>query len=138
MGNLCGKESKDNFTGPGRVLGSAPPPSNNAKASVPARVANNEGPAKSKPAPKVGGPGRTTGSGPSGEDPKAAAAAAAEIVGLTGLSKQARASRTATGDLGKKLEAQKKQTQSQTLQQAAYENRAAREADAVREARDYN
>ena len=43
-----------------------------------------------------------------------------------------------TGDLAKKLAEQKKQTQSQTLQQAAYENRAQREADAATEARNYN
>lgn len=72
MGNLCGKESKDNFTGPGRVLGSAPPPSNNAKASVPAKIASSK--------PKVGGPGRTVGGGERAEDdPRSAAAAAAEV-----------------------------------------------------------
>ena len=43
-----------------------------------------------------------------------------------------------TGDLAKKLEEQKKQTRNQTLQQAAYENRAQREADAATETRNYN
>lgn len=43
-----------------------------------------------------------------------------------------------TGDLGKKLEAQKKQTRNQTLQEAAWENRAQRDADAAAEARNYN
>ena len=52
--------------------------------------------------------------------------------------RQARNSRTATGDLGKKLEAQKKQTRTQTLQEAANENRAQREADAAAETRNYN
>ncbi|KAF2733159.1 hypothetical protein EJ04DRAFT_513369 [Polyplosphaeria fusca] len=127
MGNLCGKESKqDNFTGPGRVLG-APPPSSDARASVPSGV-KTTAPA-AKPRPVVGGPGRTTGAGPAGENPRSAAAAAAE----------ARAQQSVgSGDLGKKLEAQKRQTQNQTLQQAAYENRAAREADAAAEARNYN
>ncbi|KAF2264468.1 hypothetical protein CC78DRAFT_580249 [Lojkania enalia] len=131
MGNLCGKQSADNFAGPGRTLGSAPPPSSNAKAAVPARVANNTGISSPTPKskPKVGGPGRTTGGGAADNDPRSAAAAAAE----------ARAQKTAgTGDLGKKLEAQKKQTRNQTLQEAARESRQQREADAATEARNYN
>lgn len=79
MGNLCGKSSKDeNFHGPGRTLGSAPAPA--TKASVPARVAN-EGPATSSK-PKVTGPGRTVGGASANDtanDPRAAAAAAAEV-----------------------------------------------------------
>lgn len=118
MGNLCGKQSKDSFDGPGRVLGAAPTPSNNAKASVPKQAK-----------PKVGGPPRTLGGESStGGDARSAAAAAAE----------ARASKTATGDLAKKLEAQKKQTHNQTLQQVAQENLAQRQADAATEARNYN
>jgi len=69
MGNLCGKQSKDNFEGQGRTLGSAPAPA--TKASVP----NNVAPAK----PKVGGPARTLGDSNREDDPKAAAAAAAEV-----------------------------------------------------------
>ncbi|KAF2189808.1 hypothetical protein K469DRAFT_659000 [Zopfia rhizophila CBS 207.26] len=127
MGNLCGKESKDNFQGPGRVLGSAPPPSNNAKASVPARIPNTDSASSSKV--KAQGPERTVGGRSESNDPRSAAAAAAE----------ARAQKTSgTGDLAKKLDAQKKQTRNQTLQEAAWENRAAREADAVTEARNYN
>lgn len=70
MGNLCGKHSKDeNFAGPGRTLGSAPPPSNNARASIPA--------AKKSP---LQGNGRTLGEpGASGGDPRSAAAKAAEV-----------------------------------------------------------
>ncbi|CAO2650369.1 Nn.00g016610.m01.CDS01 [Neocucurbitaria sp. VM-36] len=118
MGNLCGKQSKDNFDGQGRTLGSAPAPA--TKASVPSNVAAAK--------PKVGGPARTLGEGNSVNDPKAAAAAAAE----------ARANKTTSGDLQKKLDAQKRQTQSQTLQQAADENRLAREADQANETRNYN
>ncbi|KAF1840769.1 uncharacterized protein K460DRAFT_192049 [Cucurbitaria berberidis CBS 394.84] len=118
MGNLCGKQSKDNFDGQGRTLGSAPAPA--TKASVPSNVA--------PPKPKVGGPPRTLGEGNNGDDPKAAAAAAAE----------ARANKSTSGDLQKKLDAQKRQTQNQTLQQAANENRLAREADQVNETRTYN
>ncbi|OAL50640.1 hypothetical protein IQ07DRAFT_432951 [Pyrenochaeta sp. DS3sAY3a] len=62
-----------------------------------------------KPKPKVGGPARTLGEG-----------------------------NTPSGDLQKKLDAQKRQTQAQTLQQAATENRLARDADNATEARNYN
>ncbi|OAK98820.1 hypothetical protein IQ06DRAFT_349469 [Phaeosphaeriaceae sp. SRC1lsM3a] len=119
MGNLCGKESKDNFEGQGRTLGSAPAPA--TRASVP----NN---ASSAPKRTVGGPPRTLGEGNKDDDPKAAAAAAAE----------ARNNRTTSGDLQKKLDAQKRQTNAQTLQQAANENRLAREADQATETRNYN
>ncbi|KAH7388877.1 hypothetical protein BKA66DRAFT_415081 [Pyrenochaeta sp. MPI-SDFR-AT-0127] len=118
MGNLCGKQSKDNFEGQGRTLGSAPAPA--TKASIPSSVA--------APKPKVGGPARKLGEGNSGNDPKAAAAAAAE----------ARANKSSPGDLQKKLDAQKRQTNNQTLQQAAEENRLAREADQATETRNYN
>lgn len=119
MGSCCGKQSNDNFDGPGRVLGSAPASSNNAKASVPKQAK-----------PKVGGPPRTLGGGgpSSGGDARSAAAAAAE----------ARANKPATGDLAKKLKAQQKQTRKQTLQQAAHENLAHRQADEARETRNYN
>lgn len=73
MGNLCGKESKDNFDGPGRTLGSAPAPA--TKASVPSS-------ANAPPKRTVGGPPRTLGEGNTGNDPKAAAAAAAEVRSL--------------------------------------------------------
>ncbi|KAL6708491.1 hypothetical protein ACN47E_002754 [Coniothyrium glycines] len=118
MGNLCGKESKDNFEGQGRTLGSAPAPA--TKASVPSSAA----------APKrtIGGPPRTLGDGNIESDPKAAAAAAAE----------ARANKTTTGDLQKKLDAQKRQTHNQALQAAANDNRLAREADQATETRTYN
>jgi len=52
---------------------------------------------------------------------------------------QARANKSpGTHDLAKKLAEQKKQTQNQTLQQVAWENRAARDADAATETRNYN
>lgn len=71
MGNLCGKQSKDGFDGPGRTLGSAPAPA--TKASVPAGASAN--------APKrtVGGPPRTLGESNAANDPRSAAAAAAEV-----------------------------------------------------------
>ncbi|KAH8731048.1 hypothetical protein GQ44DRAFT_822639 [Phaeosphaeriaceae sp. PMI808] len=119
MGNLCGKQSKGNFEGQGRTLGSAPAPA--SKASVPSNVA-------SAPKRTVGGPPRTLGDNNAANDPKAAAAAAAE----------ARSNKTSSGDLQKKLDAQKRQTNNQTLQQAANENRLAREVDQANETRNYN
>ena len=80
MGNLCGKESKsdNNFQGPGRTLGAAPPQP--TKASVPARVAGPSSPT----APKIGGSGRTVGSAADASgDPRSAAAAAAEVRSCT-------------------------------------------------------
>lgn len=68
MGNLCGKQSSDNFEGQGRTLGSAPAPA--TKASIPSNVA---------PKRTVGGPPRTLGDSNVENDPKAAAAAAAEV-----------------------------------------------------------
>jgi hypothetical protein len=67
MGNLCGKQSKDNFEGQGRTVGSAPAPA--TKASIPATA----------PKRTVGGPPRTLGDNNAANDPKAAAAAAAEV-----------------------------------------------------------
>ncbi|KAF1915138.1 hypothetical protein BDU57DRAFT_576477 [Ampelomyces quisqualis] len=123
MGNLCGKESKDNFEGQGRTLASAPAPK--TKATIPSSVTIN---AASTPKRTVGGPPRTLGDANIENDPKAAAAAAAE----------ARNNRSSSGDLQKKLDAQKRQTNTQTLQQAANENRKAREADQATETRNYN
>ena len=82
MGNCCGSQSDDNFQGAGRTVG-APSPQSNAKASVPPRIANTDGPSATKPKAKVGGPGRTLGSAGGGEnDARAAAAAAAEVRSL--------------------------------------------------------
>ena len=72
MGNLCGKQSKEGFDGPGRTLGSAPAPA--TKASVPATAS-----AGSTQKRTVGGPPRTLGESNSESDPRSAAAAAAEV-----------------------------------------------------------
>ncbi|KAJ4399126.1 hypothetical protein N0V91_009658 [Didymella pomorum] len=116
MGNLCGKQSKDGFDGPGRALGSAPAPA--TRASVPAG-ANSSAPKRT-----VGGPPRTLGESNAASDPRSAAAAAAE----------ARANKNSTGDLQKKLDAQKKMTQKQQLEAAAKENLGHRNADTNNEA----
>jgi hypothetical protein len=78
MGNLCGKQSKDAFDGPGRTLGSAPAPA--TKASVPAS-AN----AASTQYRTIGGPARPLGTSKPRGDPEnqppanVAAAEAAEV-----------------------------------------------------------
>ncbi|KAL1599671.1 hypothetical protein SLS60_007474 [Paraconiothyrium brasiliense] len=121
MGNLCGKSSKeDNFQGAGRTLASAPTPA--TKASIPASAVNAGGPSAK---PKVTGPGHTCKAEERGE--------ADDRHGL-----DARANKPVTGDLAKRLNEQKKQTNNQTLQQAAYENRAQRDADAATETRNHN
>ena len=75
MGNCCGTPKDENFKGDGRTLGAAPanapPHQSDARAAAP-------------PKPKgPQGPGRTLGKNPqdggSTEDPKAAAARAAEV-----------------------------------------------------------
>ena len=75
MGNCCGTPKDENFKGDGQTLGAAPanapPQQGNARAAAP-------------PKPKgPQGPGRTLGKNPqdggSAEDPKAAAARAAEV-----------------------------------------------------------
>jgi hypothetical protein len=73
MGNLCGKQSQDNFAGPGRTLGSAPAPSHNARASIPA----SQKPAAAKTSP---GAGQKLGGGAPGvTDARTAAGRAAEV-----------------------------------------------------------
>jgi len=51
---------------------------------------------------------------------------------------KARYNKTTSGDLQKKLDAQKRMTNTQTLQQVANENRLARAADQATETRNYN
>ncbi|KAJ4323785.1 hypothetical protein N0V94_001705 [Neodidymelliopsis sp. IMI 364377] len=176
MGNLCGKQSKDGFDGPGRTLGSAPAPA--TKASVPSTAKAGTG---STPKRTVGGPPRTLGEANAASDPKAAAAAAAELPAIplnnvrtkdprvcakgakdtrlaetffaklvsritpfalriahkrtreANILDQARANKTSTGDLQKKLDAQKRQTQNQMLQSVAKQNLAEQSADNQRE-----
>lgn len=78
MGNLCGKQSKDAFDGPGRTLGSAPAPA--TKASVPAGA--NAGSTQNR---TIGGPARPLGTSKPKSDPEnqpppnVAAAEAAEV-----------------------------------------------------------
>ena len=64
--------------------------------------------------------------------------AAARCERITDYLQQARANKNSTGDLQKKLDAQKKQTREQTLKEIAKENNRRREADATKTARAHN
>ncbi|KAI0851410.1 hypothetical protein F5Y00DRAFT_8671 [Daldinia vernicosa] len=123
MGNICGKSESENFSQPGRVLGSAPPPQPE-RSSVPA---------------SVGGPPRTLGGNPqkqpqdnsNAEEARKRAAEAAE----------ARANATAsksTGKLGTQLAAQKKQTRNDTLKELSNNEIRQRDADEAANARTHN
>ncbi|RMY14661.1 hypothetical protein D0868_01325 [Hortaea werneckii] len=156
MGNCCGTPKDENFKGDGRTLGAAPanapPQQNDARAAAP-------------PKPKgPQGPGRTLGKNPqdggSSEDPKAAAARAAEVgiylvdtlvLSVMGNDKEAstptverkaeraKASQSQNkGKLGRQLDQQRGQSQTGILAQNARDNVAARDADAATEARNYN
>ncbi|KAI0594474.1 hypothetical protein F4775DRAFT_431705 [Biscogniauxia sp. FL1348] len=130
MGNICGKEDSENFSQPGRVLGSAPPQPQ--RASVP---------------PAVGGPPRTLGpsatatataphqgsnssSSGSADDARRRAAEAAQA--------RAQAASKPTGKLGSQLAAQKKQTRNETLQEISNNERRQRDADEAAQARSHN
>jgi len=123
MGNLCGKESApDPFSQPGRTLSSAPPPNNKATSTVPK---------------KVGGPPRTLGSNSAApqsseqqEDARRKAAEAAEA--------RAKAANKPRGSLGGKLQEQRKQTRTDTLEAASKDERRMRDSDAAAAARTYN
>ncbi|MCJ1475603.1 hypothetical protein MMC13_004266 [Lambiella insularis] len=117
MGNCFGKESStDNFTTPGRTVGSAPPPAL-PRASV----------------PKISGQGRSLGGGlatSDNPDARSAAARAAE-------DRAARANQP-KGKLGQVLAKERQQTRTGMLGEASREERRMRDADEAAEARNYN
>ncbi|KAI0008041.1 hypothetical protein F4779DRAFT_468953 [Xylariaceae sp. FL0662B] len=124
MGNICGKAESDNFSQPGRVLGSAPPQPE--RASVPA---------------KVGGPPRTLGGStpsapptapsPSQDEARRRAAEAAEARAQAAASKS-------TGKLGTQLAAQQRQSRNEILQEISNEGIRQRDADEAAQARSHN
>nr|POE49359.1 hypothetical protein CFP56_32509 [Quercus suber] len=122
MGNCCGKQSDDRFTGEGRTLGAAP-------ASTPPSSTTNPRTAAAPRIKATTSGGRTLGNTAGSADPKTAAARAAED--------RARATQ-GKGKLGKQLAAQRSQTQATVLAQTAKDNVAAREADSVAQTRSYN
>lgn len=70
MGNCCGRQSSDNFSTPGRTLGSAPAPqSKSSSTPLPKKISSN-------PGKSLGGSSST---GDGSEDPREAAARAAEV-----------------------------------------------------------
>ncbi|KAJ4985698.1 hypothetical protein SVAN01_08785 [Stagonosporopsis vannaccii] len=125
MGNLCGKQSKDAFDGPGRTLGSAPAPATKASVPVSAATASSK---STPPKRTVGGPPRTLGESNATEHAGRAAADAAE----------ARANKTPTGALQKKLDAQKRQTHAGVLKTASEQERIHRDIKDATDARAHN
>ncbi|KAI1143423.1 hypothetical protein F5Y05DRAFT_152632 [Hypoxylon sp. FL0543] len=122
MGNICGKSDSDNFSQPGRVLGSAPPQPE--RSSVPA---------------KIGGPPRTLGgSSPSPQDSSNADEARRRAAEAAEARAQAATSKSATGKLGTQLAAQKKQTRNDTLKEIANNEIRQRDADEAAQARTHN
>ncbi|TQN70733.1 hypothetical protein CSHISOI_04702 [Colletotrichum shisoi] len=127
MGSVCGKEDQgDNFTSPGRPLGTAPPPQ-----------------AKTAPIPaRVGGPPRTLGGGRGGNGgapcEQSADAAEARRKAAEAAEARAKAASKSTGKLSSQLNAQKKQTQADLLKDASAQQLRQRDADAAAEARTYN
>ncbi|GAW25250.1 hypothetical protein SAMD00023353_0303260 [Rosellinia necatrix] len=122
MGNICGKEAdSEAFSQPGRVLGSAPPPPQPQRASVPAHI---------------GGPPRTLGgsfpavqpSGGGNDDARRRAAEAAEARAQATSAK-------ASGKLSAQLAAQKKQTRNDLLQEISNDERRQRDADEAAQVR---
>ncbi|KAM0345327.1 hypothetical protein ACHAPU_006726 [Fusarium lateritium] len=137
MGNICGKTEPEAFSQPGRVLGSAPPPT-----------------AGTAPVPKkVGGPPRTLGGGSvpeaSGDvdNARRRAAEAAEVrknppqnsnvPWSRDFDARAKATSKPGGKLQSQLAAQKKQTRSETLKDASQEQLRARESDQAAETRNW-
>ncbi|KAJ0388454.1 hypothetical protein COL922a_000258 [Colletotrichum nupharicola] len=129
MGSVCGKESgDDNFSSPGRPLGTAPPPQPKT-APIPARVG---GPPRTLGGGSGSGAGGASGerSNADADDARRRAAEAAEA--------RAKAANKSTGKLGSQLNAQKKQTQTDLLKDASTQQLSQRDADAAAEARTYN
>ncbi|CAG7953279.1 unnamed protein product [Penicillium salamii] len=120
MGNICSRNDSDNFSQPGRVVGTNPP---NAapRAAVPAKTNWKAT------------PGRTLGESDSTN------AGADEARANAAIAAQKRADNAGPkGKLGSKLAAQKAQTHAQTLGDVSRDERAARDADGAAEARRWN
>ncbi|KAG9246323.1 hypothetical protein BJ878DRAFT_497604 [Calycina marina] len=125
MGNLCGKESKDDhFSTPGRTLDSVPPPSNTRTSAVPVKIST--------------GGGRTLGTGGSSQPQPSSEQDDARAKAREAAERRLNVSNRTKGSLGKKLQDQKKQTRNDTLDAASKDERRARDADSSAEARAYN
>jgi len=122
MGNLCGKESADPFSQPGRTVSSAPAPSNDRTSSVPKRVGG--------PPRTLGGASSDTQTDSQREDARKKAAEAAEA--------RAQSARKTTGKLGSQLQEQRKQTRTGTLEAVSKDERRLRDEETTAEVRAYN
>ncbi|KAF2995861.1 hypothetical protein E8E13_003625 [Curvularia kusanoi] len=126
MGNLCGKQSKDAFDGPGRTLGSAPAPA--TKASVPTGAASASTPKQNR-FPAVNRPVGDPDAKGNAKPPGTAAADAAE----------ARANKAKTGGaLQNKLDKDKSQTTKAALDAYAKQTLEERNLDQNFQARQHN
>ncbi|VUC36019.1 unnamed protein product [Clonostachys rosea] len=126
MGNICGKTESDNFSSPGRTVGSVPP-----DPSIP----------KTAPVPrKVGGPPRTLGGGSDGQPPPAFGPADTEARRKAAEAAEARAkaANKSGGKLQSQLNAQKKQTRTDTLQESSNQELRSREADEAAKMRNWD
>ncbi|THV98020.1 hypothetical protein D6D27_01784 [Aureobasidium pullulans] len=129
MGNCFGKPKSDNFSGSGQTLANA----NSTPAPKPVIAAPNK-PVSASYAPTPA-QGRVVGGSspaPSSNDPRVAAALAAEERLKSSQSKSQK------GKLGKQLDAQKSQSHNKVLDETSRETRLARDADANVEVRTWN
>ncbi|TIA59295.1 hypothetical protein D6C83_03436 [Aureobasidium pullulans] len=129
MGNCFGKPKSDNFSGSGQTLANA----NSTPAPKPVIAAPNK-PVSASYAPTPA-QGRVVGGSspaPSSNDPRVAAAMAAEERLRSSQSKSQK------GKLGKQLDAQKSQSHNKVLDETSRETRLARDADANAEVRTWN
>ncbi|KEQ78512.1 hypothetical protein D6C86_06851 [Aureobasidium pullulans] len=129
MGNCFGKPKSDNFSGSGQTLANA----NSTPAPKPVIAAPNK-PVSASYAPTPA-QGRVVGGSspaPSSNDPRVAAAMAAEERLRSSQSKSQK------GKLGKQLDAQKSQSHNKVLDETSRETRLARDADANVEVRTWN
>ena len=152
MGNLCSKSANesDNFSTPGRVVGSSNIKSQPTSAPVPAKLTTTT------PGRQLGG-GAGDASTTGDNNARSAAAKAAEVssINLSTLArfenfvsdhsniewgKQERAAKAnkSGGKLANQLSAQKKQTQNQLLNSGSDAERRARDADQNTQARNWN
>ncbi|THY53486.1 hypothetical protein D6C97_06062 [Aureobasidium pullulans] len=129
MGNCFGKPKSDNFSGSGQTLANA----NSTPAPKPVIAAPNK-PVSASYAPTPA-QGRVVGGSspaPSSNDPRVAAAMAAEERLKSSQSKSQK------GKLGKQLDAQKSQSHNKVLDETSRETRLARDANANVEVRTWN
>ncbi|KAK5091060.1 hypothetical protein LTR05_001240 [Lithohypha guttulata] len=126
MGNICSRSANkdDNFSGPGQTLGS----SSDAPRPVPVTKKQTIAGTSGRPLGSAGGDGTSSPAPPDGA--RSAAARAAE--------ERATAANKPGGKLSGQLAAQKKQTQTQTLNTGSEQERLARAADANTQARNWN